>query len=146
MWNHHYNEGKKKNPWPLKVAQCPFSFVYFCALSVCVVRTQNEIYLLNNCFKYSVGNESAPLHATEEGNGFPLQCSCLENPMDRGAYWAPWDFRVGHDQSDLACTDKTLITIGRMLYSEYLELTHLYNWHFTPMEQSLPISPCLCCC
>ena len=28
-----------------------------------------------------------------EGNGHPLQCSCLENPMDRGAWWAtygPW--------------------------------------------------------
>ena len=24
----------------------------------------------------------------EEGNGNPLQCSCLENPMDRGAWWA----------------------------------------------------------
>ena len=23
-----------------------------------------------------------------EGNGSPLQCSCLENPMDRGAWWA----------------------------------------------------------
>ena len=23
-----------------------------------------------------------------EGNGNPLQCSCLENPMDRGARWA----------------------------------------------------------
>ena len=23
-----------------------------------------------------------------EGNGYPLQCSCLENPMDRGAWWA----------------------------------------------------------
>ena len=23
-----------------------------------------------------------------EGNGNPLQCSCLENPRDRGAYWA----------------------------------------------------------
>ena len=23
-----------------------------------------------------------------EGNGNPLQYSCLENPMDRGAYWA----------------------------------------------------------
>ena len=23
-----------------------------------------------------------------EGNGNPLQCSCLENPMDRGAWWA----------------------------------------------------------
>ena len=24
----------------------------------------------------------------EEGNGNPLQCSCLENPKDRGAWWA----------------------------------------------------------
>ena len=24
-----------------------------------------------------------------EGSGTPLQCSCLENPMDRGAWWAP---------------------------------------------------------
>ena len=23
-----------------------------------------------------------------EGNGKPLQYSCLENPMDRGAWWA----------------------------------------------------------
>ena len=25
---------------------------------------------------------------TEEGNGNPLQYSCLENPMDREAWWA----------------------------------------------------------
>ena len=24
-----------------------------------------------------------------EGNSNPLQYSCLENPMDRGAWWAP---------------------------------------------------------
>ena len=23
-----------------------------------------------------------------EGNDYPLQCSCLENPMDRRAWWA----------------------------------------------------------
>ena len=23
-----------------------------------------------------------------EGNGYPLQHSCLENPMDKGAWWA----------------------------------------------------------
>ena len=26
-----------------------------------------------------------------EGNGNPLQYSCLENPMDRGAWWATVD-------------------------------------------------------
>ena len=25
-----------------------------------------------------------------KGNGNPLQYSCLENPVDRGAWWAPW--------------------------------------------------------
>ena len=29
-----------------------------------------------------------PLSCTGEGNGNPLQCSCLENPRDRGAWWA----------------------------------------------------------
>ena len=38
------------------------------------------------------------------GNGNPLQCSCLENPRDRGAWWAAiyGSHRVGHDWSDLA--------------------------------------------
>ena len=27
-------------------------------------------------------------YMTEEGNGIPLQYSCLENPMDGGAWWA----------------------------------------------------------
>ena len=28
-----------------------------------------------------------------EGNGNPLQYSCLENPMDRGAWWATQSMR-----------------------------------------------------
>ena len=35
-----------------------------------------------------------------EGNGNPHQYSCLENSMDRGAWWAiysPQCFRLGHD-------------------------------------------------
>ena len=31
-----------------------------------------------------------------EGIGCPLQYSCLENPMDRGAWQAPW----GHKELD----------------------------------------------
>ena len=30
------------------------------------------------------GSERCP----GEENGNPLQCSCLQNPMDRGAWWA----------------------------------------------------------
>ena len=33
-----------------------------------------------------------------EGNGYPLQGSCLENPMDRGVWWAsPW----GQEELDM---------------------------------------------
>ena len=38
-----------------------------------------------------------------EGNGYPLQYSYLENPMNRGAWWdRPQGHRVRHDCSDLA--------------------------------------------
>ena len=44
------------------------------------------------------------LSLIQEGNGNPLQCSCLENPRDGGAWWLPsmGSHRVGHDWSDLA--------------------------------------------
>ena len=36
--------------------------------------------------------EQLPFHFSlsciGEGNGNPVQCSCLENPRDRGAWWA----------------------------------------------------------
>ena len=34
---------------------------------------------------FGVGEDYIPLG---EGNGNPLQCSCLENPRDGGAWWA----------------------------------------------------------
>ena len=39
-----------------------------------------------------------------EGNGNPLQCSCLENPRDGRAWWAAVSgvAQVGHDWHDLA--------------------------------------------
>ena len=44
-----------------------------------------------------------------EGNDNPLQCSCLENPMGRGAWWAtgPW----GHTESQTRLSDQAHMTI-----------------------------------
>ena len=44
-------------------------------------------------------NRMSPLTLSGEGNGNPLQYSCLENPMDGGAWWATvhGSQRVGHD-------------------------------------------------
>ena len=35
-----------------------------------------------------VGSTPGSGRSHGEGNGKPLQYSCLENPMDRGAWWA----------------------------------------------------------
>ena len=40
------------------------------------------------------------LSCTGEGNGNPLQCSCLENPRDGGAWWAAV-YGVAQSQSRL---------------------------------------------
>ena len=40
------------------------------------------------------------LSRTGEGNGNPLQCSCLENPRDLGAWWAAV-YRVAQSQTRL---------------------------------------------
>ena len=44
-------------------------------------------------------NKNATPRVQGEGDGNPLQYSCLENPMGRGAWWAPVHgiTRVGHD-------------------------------------------------
>ena len=40
------------------------------------------------CNEGNAGSISGSGRSTGEGNGNPLQYSCLENPMDRGAWWA----------------------------------------------------------
>ena len=40
------------------------------------------------------------LSCTGEGNGNPLQCSCLENPRDGGAWWAAF-YGVAQSQTRL---------------------------------------------
>ena len=65
-----------------------------------------------------------------EGNGSPLQYSCLENPMEEGAWWATvhgvaksrtrlsnfsyavsWGFPVGSDSKESACNVEDLSSI-----------------------------------
>ena len=54
-----------------------------------------------------------------EGNGNPLQCSCLENPRDGGAWWLPsvGSHRVGHDWSDLAAA----VAVSAYVFLSFLE-------------------------
>ena len=47
-------------------------------------------YIFNGVTKSSMrlSDFHFSLSCIEEGNGNPLQCSCLENPRDGGAWWA----------------------------------------------------------
>ena len=50
------------------------------------------------------------LSCTGEGNGNPLQCSCLENPRDRGAWWAAV-YGVTQSQTQLTCLSSSSSSI-----------------------------------
>ena len=43
---------------------------------------------VSSCNVGDLGSIPGLGRSTGEGNGNPLQHSCLENPMDRGAWWA----------------------------------------------------------
>ena len=83
-----------------------------------------------------------------EGNGNPLQYSCLENPKDRGAWWAAvyGSHRVGHDWSDLAAVAAAGLAVHHQL-PEFTQ-THVHRVRdaiqpshpFSSFPQSLPSS------
>ena len=52
---------------------------------------------------------------TGEGNGNPLQCSCLENPRDSGASWAAV---YGVAQSQTWLSNWTELKVGHKFYSK----------------------------
>ena len=73
-----------------------------------ILRVQNIIklyYIYSSVSKDSACNAGDPGsipglgRSPREGNGNPLQCYCLENPMDRGAWQATVHgvSRVGHN-------------------------------------------------
>ena len=41
------------------------------------------------CNSGDMGSSHGSVRSPGEGNGYPLQYTCLENSMDRGAWWAP---------------------------------------------------------
>ena len=72
------------------------------------------------------------------GNGNPLQCSCLENPRDGGAWWAAvhGSHRVGHDWSDLAAAAvKCLFVNNDKLLPSCVTITNTLRRfsHFPPI-------------
>ena len=53
-----------------------------------------------------------------EEHGNPLQCSCLENPVDRGAWWA-----TVHWVAELNLTEQLPLFFLRIRFSSYSPMT-----------------------
>ena len=67
-----------------------------------------------------------------EGNGTPLQYSCLENPMDRGAWWAAV---CGVTQSRTWLSDLTFTFHFRALEKEMATHSSVLAWRIPGTEE-----------
>ena len=67
-----------------------------------------------------------------EGNGNPLQCSCLENPRDRGAWWAAV---YGVAQSRTRLKQLSSSSSSRMWWAltVYITVTHKDQKYIKPI-------------
>ena len=71
------------------------------------------------------------LSCTGEGNGNPLQCFCLENPRDGGAWWASV-YGVAQSQTWLSSSS------GNINVEKYLAVTTMLNIQLFPSPRDLP--------
>ena len=65
-----------------------FEFLFHSLIEVCYIITLSIIFLIFLRASNSIYFYSYCLIIVGEGNGNPLQYSCLGNPMDRGTWWA----------------------------------------------------------
>ena len=61
-----------------------------------------------------------------EGNDHPLQCSCLENPMDRGA-WCSYSL-WGHKESDMTEWLQSLLENRDIIFSAKVHISQSYDF------------------
>ena len=71
-------------------------------------------------------------HSSGEGNGTPLQYSCLENPMDRGAWWAA-DHVVAKSRTQLS--DFTFTFYFDALEKEMATHSSVLAWRIPGTEE-----------
>ena len=67
-----------------------------------------------------------------EGNGNPLQYSCLENPKDGGAWWA-----AVHGVSR-SLSDVTFIFTFHF-HARLSDITFIFTFHFHALEKAMAI-------
>ena len=67
-----------------------------------------------------------------EGNGNPLQYSCLENPMDGGAWWAAVH---GVEKSRTRLSDFTFPSHFHALEKEMATYSSVFAWRIPGMRE-----------
>ena len=88
-----------------------------------VVKTVKRLLAMRETWVRSLGREDSP----GKGNGNPLQYSCLENPKDRGAWWAAV-YRVAQSQTRLKWLSSSSM-MENSLKNIYNWITLLYTWN-----------------
>ena len=87
------------------------------------------------------------LSCIREGNGNPLQCSCLENPRDRGAWWAAV-YGVAQSRTwlkRLSSSSSSSITYRRLAaLRERMQCYLCLSWILTCFSPISP-DPCMLC-
>ena len=79
---------------------------------------------------------SLSLSCIGEGNGKPLQCSCLENPRDRGAWWAAL-YGVAKSQTRLKRLSSSSSTTNKIYQQEAAHGTAEYILIIRPKNQKI---------
>ena len=82
-----------------------------------------------------------------EGNGNPLQCSCLENPMDRGA-WQAAVHGIARVRHDLATKERDPLSCYEVygIFPDQGSKPSLLHWKADSLPLSHQGSPCLDYC
>ena len=113
-------------PW--KSANTTYLAAYPCstlssAVFILLLSTSPVFFILTEPFSQLVKNLPAMqetwVQSPGEGNGHPFQYSCLENPMDRGAWWASVH-GVTKDSEQLSTQD-------HVFHTTHFYLVHLHD-------------------
>ena len=111
-----------RRQWYLTPVLLPWKSHGWSSLVGCSPRGREESDTTEWLHFHLMFSETFSLSCIGEGNGNPLQCSCLENPRDGGAYWAAiygvaqswtWLKRLSSSSSSRGYICPTLVDKGK---------------------------------
>ena len=110
-----------------------FCFSFFLILECLLWNCLRYFYILWGCEESDMTEQlhfHFSLSCTGEGNGNPLQCSCLENPRDGGAWWAAV-YGVTQNRTQLKRLSSSSILIWKLYFNSLIitlkHLTFIFN-------------------